>query len=160
MEPQEREFVDRMGLVMERFGGTRTMGRAYAWLMICEPPHASLTELATELGVSKTVISTVARQMETGALLERVPTAGREHRYRVVHGGMTQMLRVQLGSVRQGVEAMDLGLAAVDEDRAEQRARLEDARRFFAFLEEDAEGLLRRWQEYRDRPEADDRSAR
>jgi MarR family len=58
-------------------------GRLYAWLMICDSPHRSLTDLAAELGVSKTAASTVARQLEAGGMIERTPTPNREHRYRV-----------------------------------------------------------------------------
>lgn len=50
------------------------MGRLYAWLMICDPPQRSLTDLATELGVSKTAVSTVARQLEAGGMIERAPS--------------------------------------------------------------------------------------
>lgn len=159
MDSQEREFVDRMGLVMERFGGTRTMGRLYAWLMICDPPHQSLTDLAAQLGVSKTAISTVARQLEAAGMIERVPTPSREHRYRVVRGGWSHVLRVQLAGVRLGVEAMDFGLSVVGEDRPEQRERLEESREFFAFTERDAGELLQRWQAYRG-TSGEDRSAR
>lgn len=149
MDSREAEFVDRMGLVMERFGGTRTMGRLYAWLMICDPSRQSLTDLAARLGVSKTAISTVARQLEAAGMVERVPAPGREHRYQVVSGGWTHALRVQLAGVRQGVEVLDFGLSLVGDDRPEQRARLEETREFFAFTEQDADGLLQRWQEHR-----------
>ncbi|MEV0143564.1 MULTISPECIES: MarR family transcriptional regulator [unclassified Nonomuraea] len=149
MDPREGEFIDRMGLVMERIGGTRTMGRLYAWLMICDPPHQSLTELAARLGVSKTAVSTVARQLESGGMIERVPAPGREHRYQVARGGWAHVLKVQLAGVHLGVEALDLGLSLVGEDRPEQRARLEETREFFAFTERDADEMLQRWQEYR-----------
>ncbi|MDP9869337.1 MULTISPECIES: GbsR/MarR family transcriptional regulator [Streptosporangium] len=151
MEQKEREFVDRMGLVFERFAATRTMGRMYAWLMICDPPHQSLTELAADLGVSKTAVSTVARQMEGAGMLERVPAPGREHRYRIVRGGWAHALGVQLAGVRLGLETLDFGLSVVGEDRPEQRAQVEESRRFFAFIEHDADGLVERWQEYRDK---------
>jgi DNA-binding transcriptional regulator GbsR (MarR family) len=153
MDPQEREFVDRMGLLMERLGGTRTMGRLYAWLMICDPPHQSLTDLAAELGVSKTAISTVARLMETAGMIERAPAPKREHRYQVVGGGWTQILRAQLAAVRNSLEILDFGLSVVGEDRPEQRARLEDTRKFFAFTIQDADGLLQRWQDYQEKPD-------
>lgn len=156
MEPRESEFVDRMGLVMERFGGTRTMGRLYGWLMICEPPEASLTELAAELDVSKTAISNIARQLETAGMVERVPGAGREHRYRIVAGGWAHVLRVQLAVVRQSLEVMDYGLSILGDDRPEQRAYLEDTREFFAFTERDTDGLLQRWREYREQSRAAD----
>ncbi|GAA0401567.1 hypothetical protein GCM10009530_61820 [Microbispora corallina] len=159
MEPQESEFVDRMGLVMERLGGTRTMGRLYGRLMICDPPHRSLTELAAELGVSKTAVSTVARQLETGGMIERAPAANREHRYRVVGGGWMQAMRVQFAALRLSLEALDFGLSVVGEDLPEQRARLEETRAFFAFTVRDADEFLQRWQAYRDN-QTDERSSR
>ena len=47
MSPEEAEFVDRMGLFFELSGGSRTMGRVYGWLLICDPPRQSLTQLVT-----------------------------------------------------------------------------------------------------------------
>ncbi|MEU4233942.1 hypothetical protein AB0F17_57530 [Nonomuraea sp. NPDC026600] len=149
VEPPESEFVDRMGLVMERLGGTRTMGRLYAWLMICDPPARSLTDLAAELEVSKTAVSTVARQLEVGGMIERVPTASREHRYRMTGGGWAQVMQVQLAGVRMSLDTLDFGLSILSEDLPERRARVEDTREFFAFILRDSEEMLQRWAEYR-----------
>ncbi|MFD0884970.1 GbsR/MarR family transcriptional regulator [Streptosporangium algeriense] len=151
MDRSEAEFVDRMGLIMERLGGTRTMGRLHAWLMICDPPDRSLTELAAELGVSKTAISTVARQLELSGLAERVPTATREHRYRMVGGGWAEIVRTQLAVVRQSLDTFDFGLSIVGDDRPDQRARLKETRDFYAFVLQDADGMFERWKEYREK---------
>ncbi|MET7330836.1 hypothetical protein [Nonomuraea sp. NPDC005650] len=159
MDQKETEFVDRMGLVMERLAGTRTMGRLYAWLLICDPPDQSLTDLAAELGVSKTMVSTVARQLEAGSMIERVPTPGREHRYRVVRGGWAQVLRGQMAVLPPITDALGLGLSLVGDDRAEQRALLEETRDFFAFLVRDVDEALERWEEYRKRPKDDDQGS-
>ncbi|MCF6470248.1 MarR family transcriptional regulator [Nonomuraea sp. MG754425] len=150
MTPAESEFVDRMGLTMERLGGTRSMGRLWAWLMVCDPADQSLTDLAAELSLSKTAVSTVARQLETSAIIERVPTATREHRYRAVGGGWEQILRVQFEAVRQSLDTFDLGLSLLDRDRPGQRARLGETRDFFAFLVQDADEVFHRWRQYRD----------
>ncbi|SEG96725.1 DNA-binding transcriptional regulator GbsR, MarR family [Nonomuraea solani] len=158
MNPQESEFIDRMGLVMERFGGTRTMGRLYAWLMICDPPYQSLTELAAQLGVSKTAISTIARQLETGGMIEHVPAQDRQHRYRIVPGGWTQVLRAQFAAVRPVRETLDFALEFVGEEPRGPRERLEEQRDFFVFLERDADEMLERWRQYRDKQHNDDRS--
>ncbi|MEV1244027.1 MarR family transcriptional regulator [Nonomuraea sp. NPDC049750] len=160
MDQQEAEFVDRMGLVMERFGGTRTMGRVYAWLMICDPVHQSLTDLAAQLDVSKTAISTVARQLEGTGMIERVPTSSREHRYQVAGGGWAHVMGVQLAGVRSSLEALDFGLSVVGESRLEQRARLEETREFFAFVERDAGEFLQRWQDYREKSVQEDQSGK
>ncbi|GAA2852700.1 hypothetical protein GCM10010517_10440 [Streptosporangium fragile] len=149
MSPKESEFVDRMGLVIERLGGPRTMGRIYGWLMICDPPHQSLTELATALGVSKASISTVARQLQEAGMIERFPAPNRQHRYRITPGGWARVLRVQLAGVRMGLETIEFGLSALGADRPEQRALLEDSRDFFTFIESDANELTRRWERYR-----------
>lgn len=151
MDPSETEFVDRMGLIMERLGGTRTMGRLHAWLMICDPPDRSLTELAADLGVSKTMVSTTARQLELSGMVERVPTATREHRYRTISGGWAEVMRVQLAVVRQSLDTFDLGLSILGDDQPGRRDRLQETRDFFAFALQDGEGMLDRWKEYRER---------
>ncbi|MFF0579327.1 GbsR/MarR family transcriptional regulator [Streptosporangium saharense] len=151
VDPSETEFVDRMGLIMERLGGTRTMGRLHAWLMICDPPDRSLTELAVDLGVSKTAVSTTARQLELSGMVERVPTATREHRYRTVSGGWAEVMRVQLAVVRQSLDTFDLGLSIIGDDRPGRRDRLQETRDFFAFALQDGEGMLDRWKEYREK---------
>jgi DNA-binding MarR family transcriptional regulator len=151
VSPEEAEFVDRMGLVMERLGGARTMGRLYGRLLISDPPDRSLTELAVDLAVSKASASVVARQLETAGMVERVPASGREHRYRITAGGWAETLRVQLVGVRLGLETLEFGLSAVDPQSPLVRARLEEARDFFAFGEFDTNELVRRWEEYRDR---------
>lgn len=152
MSPEEAEFVDRMGLLWESLGGPRTMGRVYGWLMICDPPQQSLAELATTLSVSKASISTVARQLQAAAMIERLPSASREHRYRVTPGGFTHVLNVQFSLMQPGVHAADLGLALLGDDRAEQRARLQDFRDFCEFCSNDyRDELTRLWDDYRDK---------
>ena len=150
MKPEEGEFVDRLGLFFEMLGGPRTMGRVYGWLMICEPPQQSLSQLATTLSVSKASVSTVARQLQEGGLIERLPSATRQHLYRVTPGGFTSVLNVQLSRMKLGIDAATYGLSLLDDERTEQRERLEDFRDFCEFSAQDyREELMRRWGDYR-----------
>lgn len=150
MSGEEAAFVDRIGLFFEMLGGPRTMGRIYGWLLICEPPLQSLTALAATLGVSKASVSTVIRLMQEGGLVERLPGSTRQHHYRITPGGFTQVLHVQLGRMRAGVEAAEYGLSVVGEDRPEQRERLTDLRDFCDFCAGDAlQEFMRRWEDYR-----------
>jgi DNA-binding MarR family transcriptional regulator len=158
--PQEREFVGRMGLFFDMLGGTRTMGSIYGWLMICEPAHQSITELAAALGVSKASISTVIRQLEQAQMVERVPTHGsRQHHYQLKPGGWGQILRSRVTRLRPGADAAEYGLSVIPEGRPEQRERLHELRDFFVFVESEfGEELVRRWEEYRKRAR-DERAA-
>jgi hypothetical protein len=145
----EREFVDRMGLVLERLGGPRTMGRICGHLLVCDPPEQSLTDLATALGVSKASVSVVARQMEAVGMVERVPGGGRAHRYRLLSGDWAQLLQAQLVGVRYGLEVLEQGLCTIGAERPDARARLAEVRDFFAFCERDARELVQRWEAQR-----------
>lgn len=126
------------------------MGRVYGWLLICEPPHQSLTQLADALSVSKASVSTVARQLQEGGMVERLPSATRQHHYRVTPGGFTSVLGAQLSRMRLGIEAAQFGLALLDDDRSEQRERLEDFRDFCEFSAQDyRDQLMQTWTDYR-----------
>ncbi len=150
MSPEEAEFVDRLGLFMELLGGSRTMGRVYGWLLICDPPKQSLTELAQTLSVSKASVSTVARQLQEGGLIERLPSSTRQHQYRVTPGGFSSVLSAQLSRMKFGIDAADFGLSLLDKRRAEQRERLEDFRDFCEFSAQDyRDELMQRWSDYR-----------
>jgi DNA-binding transcriptional regulator GbsR (MarR family) len=150
MSPEEAEFVDRLGLFMEMLGGPSTMGRVYGWLLICDPPQQSLTELARTLSISKASVSTVARQLQEGGMIERLPSSTRQHLYRATPGGFASVLDTQLSRMRLGIDAANFGLSLLDDDRTDQRERLEDFRDFCEFSAQDyRDELTQRWLDYR-----------
>lgn len=151
--PGEREFVERIGLFFETMGSQRTAGRIYGWLMLCVPPHQSIADLASALGVSKASVSTLGRQLEQAQLIERVPVARtRQHHYQVRPGGWAQILRARVARLRPAGDAAAYGLSVVGEDRPEQRERVQELRDFIAFAEQEyGEEHVRRWEEYRKR---------
>jgi DNA-binding transcriptional regulator GbsR (MarR family) len=150
VSPEEAEFVGRLGLFMEMLGGPRTMGRVYGWLLICDPPEQSLTQLAQTLSVSKASVSTVARQLQEAGMIERLPSSTRQHLYRVTPGGFASVLSTQLSRMKFGIDAADFGLSLLDKARTGQRERLEDFRDFCVFSAQDyRDELMRRWNAYR-----------
>ena len=150
VSPEETEFVDRFGLFMEMLGGPRTMGRVYGWMLICDPPQQSLTELAQTLSVSKASVSTVARQLQQAGMIERLPSSSRQHLYRVTPGGFASVLGTQLSLMKFGIDAADFGLSLLGKKHSEQRERLEDFRDFCEFSAQDyRDELMQRWLDYR-----------
>jgi hypothetical protein len=151
--PQEREFIGRMGLFLEMIGSTRTAGLIFGWLMICEPAHQSITEIADSLGVSKASVSTVIRQLELANMVERVHVSGtRQHHYQYKAGGWSQVIRGRLTRLQPGADAAAFGLTFIGDDRPEQRERLYELIDFFAFCESEfGDAFLRRWEEYHKR---------
>jgi DNA-binding transcriptional regulator GbsR (MarR family) len=60
MSPEIEEFVEMMGRQLEEQGAPRIAGRMFGYLMMIEEPE-SLDQLAEDLQVSRTSISTNAR---------------------------------------------------------------------------------------------------
>jgi DNA-binding transcriptional regulator GbsR (MarR family) len=113
MPPDEATFGDRLGLFMEILGATRTTGRVDGWLLICDPPQQSLTELAATLCASRASVRTLARQMQEGGMIERLPSATRQHHYRVTPGGLSRLLDTQLSLMKPGIDVADFGLSVL-----------------------------------------------
>src|SRR5262245_1222526 len=121
-----------MALFFEQLGGTRTMGLIYGWLIVCDPPHPAITEMATALGISKASVSTVVRQLEQAQMIERVPVSGsRQHHYEFRAGGWAQIMRARVTRLGPGAAAADYALARLGPDRLDQRERLVEMRDFF-----------------------------
>ena len=118
--------------------------------MTCDPPRQSLSELARTLSISKASASTVARQLHEGGMIERLPSSIRQHLYRVTPGGFASVLDTQLSRMRLGIDAANFGLSLLDDDRTDQRERLEDFRDFCEFSAQDyRDELMQRWLDYR-----------
>jgi len=156
MSAEEAEFVGRMGLFFQVLGATRTMGLIYGWLMISEPAHQSITEMATALGASKASISTDVRQLEQTQMVERVPVPGsRQHHYQLKSGGWAQVMRARVARLQPGRDAANYGLSIVGPDRPDQRERLYELHDFLEFVKDEFdETQIRRWQDYRARARA------
>ncbi|WP_229784218.1 GbsR/MarR family transcriptional regulator [Pilimelia anulata] len=152
----EAEFVERIGLMFEQLSGQRTAGRIHGWLMIADPAHQSITEIAAALGVSKASVSTLVRQLEAGSLVERVPVPGtRQHHYRIAEGGWARIWRYRIARLHAVRETTALGLRALGPDKPGQRERVHELGDLIAFLEDEyGEAFIRRWEAYRERQRA------
>ena len=131
------QFVDRMGLFWESSGGSRMAGRVLGWLLICEEPVQSLSQIAVEVEASKASISSATRTLTRIGLIERVPVRGdRAAYFRMVEGGWSKVLFRELAQE---------GLAVLDGLPPERRARLEEFEDLYAFMELEYPKILADW---------------
>ena len=75
MEQIAERFIEKMGMLFEADGASRTAGRLMGLLMLSAEPY-SLEELAERLRVSKASVSTNARALERYGTIERVTRPG------------------------------------------------------------------------------------
>jgi hypothetical protein len=150
MSPAQRELVEEFGLLYEQMGSTRMCGRVAAWLMLCDCPVQSLTEIADGLGVSKAAVSASARLLLQSHVVERVGEPGQR-------GDFYRMLPVDvdgimpLDHVRTLNSLLRRAIASVaDRDPTHPNyAMMRELLELTAFIETELPEMLARWRERR-----------
>ena len=143
-----RRLLEDFGLLSEQHGGTRMGGRVLGWLLLCDPPTQSLTQIADGLAVSKAAVSGAARELVRSGAAERASEPGRRgDSYRACRGKMDGMLHLE--QVRFARRILQHALAAVaDGDQTQPNyVLLRELHDLAEFLEGELPGLLARWEE-------------
>lgn len=134
-------IVERMGRHFEAEGVPRIGGRLYGHLLLQSEPK-SLDDLAEELRVSKTSVSTNARLLEGTRLVERVTKPGDRRDYYQAAPDQTKTLEFRLEHLRELVRLLqDAQRVAPADDEIVQR-RLSGMERFTGEAVDALEALL------------------
>jgi DNA-binding MarR family transcriptional regulator len=130
-------FVEELGVLLELEAGTpRMVGRALGWLLVCDPPEQSASELAEMLQASRGSISTATRVLLRMGLIERVRFRGeRVDRFRVQPEAWDEFFwrDEQFKTPRR---VLQVGLDALAGEPPTRRARLEELDAIYAWWEE------------------------
>jgi DNA-binding transcriptional LysR family regulator len=139
---QERLFADEVGMVLAGMGMPAAFGKLMGWLLICEPPQQTSTQLAQSLGLSKGSVSTGMRALERLGMVRRVPTQGRGHAYEMLPDALVRTVDARrLYLVIHDV--MQKGIEVLGGDESLPRAqRLRVTRDFYAFVAERVPQLI------------------
>jgi DNA-binding MarR family transcriptional regulator len=143
LSPQRR-YAEEAGVVLAGMGLAPAQGKLLGWLLICDPPQQTGTEMARALGLSIGSVSTGIRVLENASLVRRVPIPGRRGiAYEMAPDAITQAA----GSDKFRIfrELMDRGLAVAGGRDAPGAARLAYTRDFYAFVEREMPKLLDRF---------------
>jgi len=140
-------FVEQMGVLFSRAGGTPMLGRMLGYLMVCVPEVQSAQQLAEGLSASAGSVSTSARQLVQMEMVERVGVPGsRAAHYRLRSDGWTAITRAKLGWMPVMLEAAERGSELMADRTPEQRKRIEEFRDFYRFMVARMPALLDEWE--------------
>ena len=133
---KERQFADEVGTVMSGMGMPAAFGKLMGWLLICDPPQQTSTQLTEALGLSKGSVSTGMRALEQLGMVRRVPVRGRGHAYEMLPDALVHTVDARrLYMVIHAV--MQRGIDVLGGDEQLPRAqRLRVSRDFYAFVAE------------------------
>jgi len=138
-DPQaERQFVEDTGILFEQHGVPRMAGRIIGRLLLCDPPHQTLPDLASYLGASMGSISTMTRLLEQVGLLDRIGLPGeRKVLFRIRSEAWSGLMDDHAEHVRNLRVLAERGLALPGTAASSaRRERLEEMREVGAFYED------------------------
>lgn len=148
---EERHFVEDVGLFFEQYGVPRMAGRVLGWLMISDPPHQSLGDLADVLMASKGSISTMTRLLVQVGLIERVSLPGLRRDYFCIKSDTDELITQGLVKISAMRQLSERGLKLLEGKDSRLRQRLETMHVMYTFFENQFPALLERWKQERQR---------
>lgn len=138
--------MEEVGLFFEQAGVPRMAGRVLGYLLICDPPEQSTSQIIHALDASKASISTSTQLLLRMDFIEKVPMPGRRGTwYRIQAGAWGRALEGKLAMISIFRGVMDQGLAILADEPPERRARLEEARDLYAYFEEAFPRMIQEW---------------
>jgi predicted transcriptional regulator len=141
------EFVEQLALVYEKVGMPRMAGRILGSLVVGEPAHPTMEELARAVHGSKASMSTMTRLLEQMGIVERLRRPG-EKRDRVgIRSDVWSELSRREAEMARTIRALcDRTLSALPA-KSDARPRLWGFRAQYAFLEEELPRIYERFRE-------------
>jgi DNA-binding transcriptional regulator GbsR (MarR family) len=144
-----RRFVEQFALLLAEAGTARTPARVFACVLVEDSGRLTAAELAERLQVSPAAISGAVRYLTQAGLLVRGREPGSRRDHYAVHDDVwTDMYRSRMGLLRRWEQVIAEGVEVLGTDRPAGR-RLVETREFFAFLQSEVPGMIRRWEEHK-----------
>jgi DNA-binding transcriptional regulator GbsR (MarR family) len=149
-EEAVRRFIERFAVTMADAGMPRMPARVFAAILSAEDGRCTAADLAAGLGVSPAAVSGAVRYLLQTQLIsrEREPGERRDH-YRTSGGNWYEAMAQRDAIMARWEQDLQEGIKAVGPDTPAGH-RLEETRRFYAFLREELAAILRHWRARRD----------
>lgn len=134
MDAHAYNFIEKTGLLFERSGGSKTLGRVFGYLLISGQPR-TLDEMVEDLLFSKATASLTVRQGLLVQLFEKVSIPGeRKNCYQVNIQSFINLMSEKIKSIAEWNSLIDFGLDLSSENK-DAIANLMGLRDYLNFLE-------------------------
>ena len=146
LDQTKLEYIEEMGLLMERFGLPRMPGRVLGALLLADPPEQTAEALAETLQASRGSISGATRALMQLGLIERVGKP-RERRdfFRNRPNAWAELTKLQMLNIKLFKEMAKKGLTIVGSDDPGVRLGLVEMLEFYEFWERELPKVFRDW---------------
>lgn len=134
ISPDELNFIEDMGLIIEHSGGSKTLGRIFGYLLLADQPKP-LDEIAKDLFFSKATASLTIRQGLLTSFFEKVSIPGnRKDFYKVDTKVWVNVMSRKINSLDHWERLINKGLDLLQQDRKSAKENLEVMKDYFVFM--------------------------
>jgi hypothetical protein len=137
----ERDYAEEVSTIFARMGMAPAVGKLLGWLLICDPPGQTVTQMSEALGLSKGSVSTGMRMLQHIGFVRRVPAKGREHAYEMLPDALVRAADARANYLI-AQQAMQKGLDLLGDEDSPRAQRLRIGRDFYAFVADRVPGLM------------------
>lgn len=130
----ESRFIENMGLIFERSGASKTLGRVFGCLFLAERPK-TLDEIASDLFFSKATASLTVRQGLALRLFDKVSIPGeRKDLYRVRTVSWINAMTNKISTLSEWEALVGQGLGLIDRGNRPALENLSAMKDYLDFL--------------------------
>ena len=153
MPEEMTRFIEDFGLLFEERGSTRMAGRIYAYLLVCDPPGQTASQIVEALGVSKGSVSSAMRFLTQLERVERYTEPGeRSAFYRAKAANPRELFGYMMAGIVRVKTMAERGLSILPPRRPERRERLERLLDTYTLLEKELTALIARVEKAEKKP--------
>jgi DNA-binding transcriptional regulator GbsR (MarR family) len=140
----ELRFIQNVAAILTPWGVPSVAAQLYGYLLLCGAP-ASLDQITTGLGISKSTASVAARLLESYTLVRRHREAGTKRALYAAADNYESMIAQQNRLLDTLAQQFDSGARIVTAKEA--GARLREMAQFYRLMREALDDALNRWRQ-------------
>jgi len=153
MDKKRQAFIEAAGThLLKEHGVSPMAARVAAFLLVCDPPEATLSEISRQLQASNGAVSMATVSLIGLGVAEKIGRSGqRAKRYRIAENAWSQLFFHNGINFRTYCSIAERGLKMIDGDPGrpgfDPRKRLAEMKAFFGFMEQKLPALIAEWEQ-------------
>jgi len=149
MNAKEEEdlFIEEFSLFFQKYTlFPHVAGRIFGYLLICDPPYQTASQLVDRLSIAKSSVSTIMRPLiQTGFVKEFTLPGERSRRYGIREAGWEELFLKKLSGLSEIRGLLEEGKNILKEKPRPISNRIDEMHSMYAFFEREIPPLVEQW---------------
>ncbi|MCU0632882.1 MAG: hypothetical protein MUC66_07900 [Methanolinea sp.] len=147
LHEEEDLFIEKISLLFQQYTLLpHVAGRIFGYLLICDPPYQTASQLVDRLSIARSSVSTMMRPLiQTGFVEEFTLPGERSRIYRASEAGWEEQFLKKLAGLSKMRALMEEGKRILKDRPGALSNRIDEMHSMYAFFEREIPILVERW---------------